>query len=188
MRILPVAFMAAIGLTFAAATASAAPLQYPADAPLFSVEFPADWKTEIDEDDDIKSQPADSSLIFTITELDEVSNATAAAKDFLQGLESTGAFGNLKAGDAGEFSLNGIKFAGLDATATDKDGAERKVTLIVFSPDEDSYFCIFCYATPEAEKLHDKNLASILSSIKKTAPAQDSPESSEAKPPVDPAQ
>ena len=134
---------------------------FPAENPIFSIVFPDNWKIESDEDI-LHAAPADESIYLGIWALDveDVEAALAAIDEITADIVT-----DLKVTSTDTLTVNDINILLVEANGTDEEGDTINVSVFLFSPDGETIFITFSYGTPEAEKIHEKELLSILKSI-----------------------
>lgn len=134
---------------------------FPAEDPIFSIVFPDNWKIEPDEEM-LHAAPADESLYLGLWALDveDVEEATAALDEITADIVK-----NIKVTSTDTLEVNDITIFLVEANGDDEDGDTINVSAFFFSPDGETVFITFSYGTPEAEKIHEKELYSILESI-----------------------
>ncbi len=134
---------------------------FPAEDPIFSIVFPDNWKIEPDEDL-LQATPADESIYLGIWALDveDVEEAAAAVDEITADVVK-----NLKVTSTDTLVVNDIAIFLVEANGTDDEGDTINVSVFLFSPDGDTVFITLSYGTPEAEKIHEEELFSILKSI-----------------------
>jgi len=134
---------------------------FPAEDPIFSIVFPDNWKIEPDEDI-LHATPADESIYLGIWALD-VEDLEAA----LEALDEVTAeiVADLKVISTDTLVVNDIDILLVEAQGIDEEGDTINISAFFFSPDDETIFITLSYGTPEAEKIHEKELISILKSI-----------------------
>jgi hypothetical protein len=151
---------------------------YPKDAPVLSMTFPEGWKVELDKSTDqqgISAVSADDAITLYVWPLDEdtvkddpkaaIEEAAKSAGEDIAEWVTDVKFEEPKTAD-----LNGMTFLTMDGTGKAKeDGSATTVMIGFFSPDNKAIFAMLYYGTPDAEKKFEKDLTSIVQSIKKPA-------------------
>lgn len=150
---------------------------YPADKPVFSVEFPQNWKVELDQEDQrgvTAYSPEEAAAIeFDIWPLPEdkvKEDVKAAINEEIKGIDEVIAkwVKEAKFGDATSTTINDIEFYGIEGTGKDKENdKDINVSVYFFTPDGKMVFALLYWGTPDAEKTYEKELISIVKSIKK---------------------
>lgn len=154
------------GLSLLAGSVFAGELVYPSDSPVLSITFPDSWKTEAD-GEVMHTSPADESVylgLWALAEDQDVNDAIDALDQVVGELVKDAEFA-----DAVENNINGIDIYSVDGTGKDDEGNNVTVSAAVFTPDGKQTFIILYYATPESEKKHEKDILSVLGSLKKAS-------------------
>lgn len=131
-----------------------------------TVTVPDKWKTEA-EDDSLDIVSDDEEVYINIEALDyeSVEGAVKEAMGYLQKnkVKVDPATAKKQAGEA-----NGMKFENVDFDGTDEDGP-CKISITVLGVTPKKALVLLYWASPEAEKKHEKELSAIQASIKPVA-------------------
>lgn len=167
MKLQTLFFICLIALLFSAAQVSAEFIVYPAqDAPMFTIEMPDKWKSEVIEETILQSVSPDEKVYMMAWPVDAetMEEAIDGLDEFLTDLLTDI---NLD-GEGERLEINGIPF--WRATGLGKDvetDEDVKLTVGFFMPEEKTVCLIAFLSEPKAAQRHAESIAAILQSIKK---------------------
>ena len=165
LRILLLICIAAVALS--AGRVSAELFVYPTqDAPMFTIEMPDKWKSEVIEETILQSVSPDEKVYMMAWPVDAetMEEAIDGLDEFLTDLLTDI---NLD-GEGERLEINGIPF--WRATGVGKDvetDEDVKLTVGFFMPEEKTVCLIAFLSEPKAAQRHAESIAAILQSIKK---------------------
>jgi len=148
-------------------------ITYPADAPVFSIEFPDKWAVEIDsEEDAVYATSPDEEIeldIWALPEEDVKADVDASIKAAAEDIDVLLAeyVKDVKLGDAQDFEVNGVKFVEFPGTAKYiEDDSDVNISAAFFSPDGEAVFVLLYWGTAEDEQAYADDLKAIVQSVK----------------------
>jgi hypothetical protein len=136
-------------------------IELPKDGPVFSITFPDVWTTET-KDNVITSKPGSGNLLFSVLPARGAKDLPDALAIITKAAEAQ--FQELVAEKGSQEVEHGITFLTAEAKGK-KDGAEMRIFLTAFSPDDVQYFGIILSADHAAGEEHGGAVDRIMSSI-----------------------
>ena len=150
-------------LVLAAQTTTATTFKLPKDAPLFSIAMPDNWLTE-EKGDVITSRPEkDSKTVVSVFPVPAAKDLQDALKTVSKQLASQ--YQDYSIGEAGEEKEAGIMFRMAEAKGK-RDGAEIRILLFTFSPDDQRYFGVSQTVEPNSVEKYGGALDGVMASIR----------------------
>jgi hypothetical protein len=150
-------------LTGLVATASAGSYKLPKDEPIASVSFPAGWKVEAS--DESLDANSDDDEIYINIEFNDAESIEGAIEETFGYLKKNKVKIDKATEKKTEGELGGMKVVNYDWDGEDSDG-KCKISLAILSVTPKKALLLLYWASPEGEKKHQKELDSIVSSIK----------------------
>ena len=136
---------------------------YPADNPVFSIDFPNNWKVT-PEGQLIHAMPQDESVYVGLWALEAgttIDSALAAVDQMVADMVT-----DFSCGDAQYVDVNGITFTEVAGQGNNReDGTPVNVSVDFFSPDGNQVFVLIYFGAPESENKYGAQLAQIVQSI-----------------------
>jgi hypothetical protein len=136
-------------------------IELPKDAPVFSITFPDVWTTET-KDNVITSKPESGNMFFSVLPARGAKNLPDALAIITKAAEAQ--FTELSAEKGSQEVEHGITFLTAEARGK-KEGAEMRIFLTAFSPDDVQYFGVILCADHAAGEAHGGAVDQIMSSI-----------------------
>jgi hypothetical protein len=136
-------------------------IELPKDAPVFSITFPDVWTTET-KDNVVTSRPGSGNLFFSVLPARGAKDLPDALAIITKAAEAQ--FKELSAEKASQEVEHGITFLTAEAKGK-KEGAEMRIFLSVFSPDDVQYFGLILGADHTAGEEHGGAIDRIMNSI-----------------------
>jgi hypothetical protein len=158
---------AAAACLFAALPVNAARFSYPSEEKeWFTVDIPAAWKPEVDDDGTLEAESPDEDAYLAFWTLESEDEIKTLDKDIEKWMK-----GDLKKIKMGEKSIekkiNGIEFTIFNGTAISKeDDSKVAFEIFLFSPKAGKLGVFYCQYDPEAPD-SIKSLIKIVESIQK---------------------
>ena len=135
---------------------------YPAEDPIFEIAFPDNWNIET-EDEVLHATPKDESIYLMLWAVDEAETFEQALQIIDEVVNDL--VPNLEVDDPELIEHNNMELLVITGSGSD-EGVDLNAELILFSPDGETVFVVFYFATPEAEELHASELTKIQKSLK----------------------
>jgi len=136
-------------------------IELPKDAPVFSITFPDVWTTET-KDNVITSKPGSGNLLFSVLPARGAKDLPDALAIITKAAEAQ--FKELSAEKGNQEVEHGITFLTAEAKGK-KDGAEMRIFLSAFTPDDVQYFGLILCADHAAGEEHGGAVDRIMNSI-----------------------
>lgn len=136
---------------------------------MYSVDFPASWEVETEEEI-IMAHPDDGSIFISLWVAEDFESFEAIVDGLAKLTEDLFEVDDERLSDIKEMEINGIPFAFMEGKGKDEDGAAVNFTLAIFCPDGSNLVSMIYYGTPEAEQVHKQAVQEIIKSIR-PAPA-----------------
>lgn len=139
---------------------------YPSADPVVSITFPDNWKVEPDEGV-LHAYPKDESIYFGFIPLPEGTTSDEAGEAIGGAIDSL--VTDFEAGESTVLDVNNLKLFVMDATGKEKESGDPvNVSMIYFSPDDnpDHLVGVVYFGTDDAEDKHEKEIKSVIKSIK----------------------
>ena len=152
----------ALSLIALISTATAGTYKLPKENPIASIAFPAGWKVEADEVS-LDAASADEEISINI-EVTDAESLQGAIEETLGYLKKHKVKLNEASQKKTEAEVKGMKVVNIDWDGEDEDG-KCKISLTVLAVTPKKMLLMLYWATPEAEKKHEKDLGSIQNSI-----------------------
>ena len=144
------------------AAASAGTYKLPKENPIASVAFPEGWKVEM-EDESLEATSADEQIYINI-EFNDAESLSGAITETLGYLAKHKVKLDQATQKKVEVDVKGMKVVNIDWDGEDADG-KCKVSLTILAVTPKKTLLMLYWATPEAEKKHEKELGAIQESI-----------------------
>ncbi len=157
-----------------AGSASAKTVGYPAKAPVFTIDFPAEWKVQLDTQEvAILAQSPDEEIEYNVWQVPERSvkqDVTAALNDEVKEVNkiidhyvTDADFGAWK-----HETINGMEFLWAEGKGKYKDGGQQvSMEVDFFSPDNKAIYVLIYWGSKEGEEKYHAEIKKIDRSIKK---------------------
>ena len=142
--------------------AQAKTVTYPANDPIFSINFPDDWNLEA-EDDQLHATPEDESIYVGLWAMNGVENLEEALDALVEELDDI--VQEVEIEDPEEMEINDISFVFIDGTGVMEDDTDVELSIAIFSPDGETFFINLFFGTPEMVEEHSDELEAILGSV-----------------------
>lgn len=136
---------------------------YPADNPVFSIDFPDDWKIT-PEGELLHAMPQDESIYVSLWALQDGTTMDSAVNAVDQMVADM--VTDFSAGDVDYVDVNGIRFTEVAGQGRSKDnGTPINASVDFFSPDGRQVFVLIYFGDANSEKNYEGQLAEIVQSI-----------------------
>ena len=145
------------------ASASADTYKLPKDSPIASVSFPEGWKVEAS-DESVDASSNDEEIYINI-EFNDADSLEGAIEETFGYLKKNKVKFDKATEKKTEGDFQGMKVVNYDWDGEDSEG-KCKISLTVLGVTPKKALLMLYWASPEGEKKHEKELNSILSSIK----------------------
>jgi len=156
----------ALILTALVASASAGDYKLPKDQPIASVSFPEGWKVEAS-DESVDASSSDEEIYINI-EFNDADSLEGAIEETFGYLKKNKVKIDKATEKKTEADFHGMKVVNFDWDGEDSDG-KCKISLSILGVTPKKALLMLYWASPEGEKKHQKELDSILNSIKSLA-------------------
>lgn len=162
--------LAAFGaLLFSTTIANAEVFKYPpGDDARVAITFPDDWEVK-PQGELLHAYPKDGSIYFGFLPIPENTDSDKISEVIGGAIDSVVTDLKESQDEIEPIEVNGIKLFVSDATGKDKDtGNPMNVSIGYFSPDDnpDHMMAILYFGTDEAQKKHEAQIQSVITSIK----------------------
>ena len=150
-------------LTAIATSALAGTFKLPKEDPIASMTFPKSWKVDLN-DETLDASSNDNEIYINVetTDSGSIEGAMEESFGYLKKNKVKVDKDSLK---KTETKINGMDVLDLSYDGTDADGV-CKISLTIVSVTKEKGLLVLYWASPEGEKKHQKELDSIITSIK----------------------